>query len=259
MSLNINELWDYGDPELSEQRFLAALDAADPDQRKILQTQIARTHGLRRDFDKARDILSGLEPGIGAASTEARVRYSLELGRTHASTMHPPEAKNLDAARRCFDEAYALASAARLDGLAIDALHMMACVDADPERQLEWNAKAIAYLERSDQPEAKVWEGSLRNNTGSALSLKGDHDAALTQFRLSRAAHERAGRMHKVRIADWMIARTYRGQEKYADALAMQLALERAWDADRQPDPDVYEELELLYTALDDPARAQYY
>ena len=38
----------------------------------ILQTQIARSYGLRGDFAKAREVLKGLEPQLPAAGAEAR-------------------------------------------------------------------------------------------------------------------------------------------------------------------------------------------
>ncbi len=262
MSININALWDYSQPELSEQRLRAALDGASDEDRLILQTQIARTHGLRLDFEKAREVLSTIEPGLSQASAEVQVRYFLELGRTWCSPVHPAELRtpeNVERARASFLRAYELAAKARLDFLAVDALHMMPVVDVEPERQLAWNERALAYMAQSDQPEAKGWEASLRNNVGYARRLKGDYDAALNEFRLSRAAHERAGRTRNVRIADWMIARTYRDQKKYDEAIAIQLALERTGDADGEPDPYVYEELEALYRALGDEARALHY
>jgi tetratricopeptide (TPR) repeat protein len=262
MALDINALWDYSNPALSEQRFIAALDQASADQKLVLQTQIARTYGLRRNFSKARELLARIEPALQSASAEVQARYFLELGRTYASPVHAKDARtaaNLDAARRNFLHAHEIAAGARLDFLAIDALHMMAAVDPEPDRQLEWNNKAVAYMERSDQADAREWEGSLRNNIGYALHLKGEYEAALAQFRLSRAAYERAGRVRDVRIADWMIAWTYRVQKKYAEALAIQLDLERAWDADGESDPYVFEELEQLYRALGDEKRAGRY
>jgi tetratricopeptide (TPR) repeat protein len=262
MALDVNALWDHSQPALSEQRFVAALGSATADEKLILQTQIARTHGMRRDFAKAREILAAVEPQLAGASPEARVRYHLELGRTQVSPAHPPDAitpSSREVARGNYLKAYELAAQARLDLLAIDALHMMVVVDTEPEQQLAWNQKALDHLVKSDQPEAKGWEGSLRNNVGYALHLKGDHDAALAQFQLSRAAHERAGKVRNVRIADWMIAWTWRAQKQYDKALALQLELERAWQADGQPDPYVFEELEQLYRALGDEGRAQAY
>jgi hypothetical protein len=262
MALDIDSLWDYGKPALSEQRFSAALAGATADEQLILTTQIARTHGLRRDFAKARQVLATVEPRLQQASAEAQVRYYLELGRSYASATHPAAERtpdNLERARSAYLRANELAIAARLDSLAIDALHMMAIVETDPARQLEWNEKALRVLERSDQTEARRWEGPLRNNIGLAKRQSGAHDAALTEFRLSRAAYERAGRTRNVRIADWMIARTYRDQRRYDEALAIQLELERAWDVDGQPDPYVYEELDQLYRAVDNEPRAAHY
>jgi hypothetical protein len=262
MAVNVDSLWDYGKPDLSETRFLAALDGASEDDKLILRTQIARTYGLRRDFVRARELLAEVEPALSRASAEVQVRYLLELGRTYCSAVHPQElrtAENVERARINFLRAYELAARARLDYLAVDALHMMPVVDAEPDRQLEWNEKALAYLEKSDQAEAKGWEGALRNNVGHAKRLNGDYEAALREFRLSRAAYERAGRMRNVRIADWMIARTFRDQKRFDEAIAIQLALERAWDVDGDPDPYVFEELEQLYRALGDETRAQHY
>ena len=91
MALDSNALWDFGNPEKSERQFVAAMDTATVDEKLILQTQIARTHGLRRDFARARTVLANVEPHLAAGSSELRVRYFLELGRTHASPAHPQD------------------------------------------------------------------------------------------------------------------------------------------------------------------------
>ena len=262
MPIDLGPLWDFGNPELSEQRFRAAIVSAAPDDAFILRTQIARTHGLRRDFDKARATLAEIEPGFASASTEAKVLWLLESGRTWASPAHPPalrSAENRERARPLYMRAFELARDARLDRLAIDALHMMVMVDTAPAAQLAWNEKAIAYMEASAQPEARKWEGSLRNNVGYAYHLAGRYDEALAQYRLSLAAYEREGRAPAVRIAWWMIARTHRAQGKTQEALAIQLRLEREFDAAGEPDPYVYEELETLYRQAGDAARADGY
>ena len=262
MAIDINALWDFSQPEASQQRFTAAMAEANADERLVLQTQIARSYGLRRDFAKARQILAQMEPQLKGAVAEVQVRYFLELGRSFASAAHPKASQTPEAiasARQHFLQAYELAAAARLDYLAIDALHMMPLVDTEADQALAWNEKAVAYMERSDQAEARVWEGSLRNNIGYAKRQKGDYAAALQEFRLSKAAYEKAKRTRNARIADWMIARTYRDQKEYSKALAIQLELERAWDAAGEPDPYVFEELAHLYQALGDLPRAQHY
>jgi hypothetical protein len=43
MAIDLEGLWDFNNPALSEQRFQAALASANPDDSLILQTQIART------------------------------------------------------------------------------------------------------------------------------------------------------------------------------------------------------------------------
>lgn len=262
MALDLDTLWDFSDPRKSELRFREAAVHAAHEESLVLQTQIARSYGLRKDFARAREILAAVEPQLARATPEAEARYHLELGRTYASGTHSkdqltPEA--LEKARTNFTRAFEIASHAQLDGLAIDALHMMPFVDAEPRRQLEWDRKAIAYMERSGRPEALRWEGALRNNAGYALQLAGDHEAALEQFRLSRAAYERVGRTRNVRYADWMIARTYRAQGKLSEALAIQRALEQAWEAQGESDPQVFEELEALYRGLGDETRARHY
>jgi tetratricopeptide (TPR) repeat protein len=262
MAIDVAPLWKFSDPAGSEQRFRDALATASGDDAIELQTQIARTYGMRRRFDEARRILAGVEASIPTAGPAAQVRYHLELGRTYASTAHKPDEvtpERREQARAAYTAAFEKAKAARLDHLAIDALHMMVAVDTAPAAQLAWNEKAIAYMEASAQPEARKWEGPLRNNVGYAYHLAGRDDEALAQYRLSLAAYEREGRATDVRIARWMIARTLRAQGKAQEALAIQLRLEREWDAAGAPDPYVYEELEALYREAGDAARAATY
>jgi tetratricopeptide (TPR) repeat protein len=262
MTIDISNLWDHSKPELSEQRFRAALSTASADEALILQTQIARTYGIRRDFTKAQEILVSIETEIRNASMEAQVRYYLELGRTYASATHPsesqtPEAKEL--ARSAYTKALELAQSGKLDSLAIDALHMMTVVDRAPEDQLKWNRQALALMQASSQPDARKWEGSLRNNTGYALHLLGRFEEALAEFKLALAARERDGDARTIRIAHWMIAWTLRALGRLDEALEIQLRLEKECEAAGEPDPYVFEELEHLYRALKDNDRAGFY
>lgn len=262
MAINIRELWDFGNPALSEQRFREALELATFDDALILKTQIARTYGLRKDFDTSRQILAEIEPHLGTASPELQVRYWLELGRSYSSATHPRESQTDAAkaqARTAYMRATEIAKASALDALAIDALHMMAFVDVDPDAQLKWDLEALAHLESSTQADAKKWEASLRNNVGYALKLQKRYDEAIAQFELSREAHRRSGNDSGVRIANWMIASCHREAGQLHIALEMQLALEREWAAAGEPDPYVFEELEGIYRAMGDEARAEHY
>lgn len=262
MTVDLSALWDFSQPAVSEQRLRAAIVRAAPDDAFILQTQIARTWGIRKDFVKAREILGEVEPRLDSVSPQAKARWLLEMGRTWASPAHTPQQRspeNREKARTLYMRAFDIARQAKLDALAIDALHMMVMVDEAPEQQLAWNMKAIAYMEASGQPAAKTWAGSLYNNTGYALQQAGRYEEALAQYRKSLAAYEQQGQRVNVRIAYWMIASTLRAQGKLQEALAIQQRLEREWDEAGEPDPYVYEELEALHRALGSSELAQHY
>lgn len=262
MALDLNTLWDFGQPEVSEQRFRAALLTATGDEALILRTQIARTYGLRRDFDGARRLLKEIEGNISPAGPEAQIRYHLELGRTFASATHPRNLLTSEAQERAraeYERALALARAAKLDGLAIDAIHMLAFVDQSPADQLKWGEAALAVVLSSTQPDAKRWEASVRNNVGYALHQMGRFSEALGQFQEALAMRERGTYPQATRVARWMVAWTLRSLRRNDEALEMQLSLEREADAAGQPDPYVFEELEALYREKGDLSKAQHY
>lgn len=262
MAIDLNALWDFGQPALSEARFRAALATATGDDALILQTQIARSFGLRRDFARARQVLAEVEPKLAQAGAEAQTRYWLELGRTYSSATHDAASQTDDArarARSAYNQALTLASKARLDALAIDALHMMAFVDTTPADQLVWADQALAVVQASNQPDAKGWEAALRNNRGYALHQLGRDEEALAEFRRALAAQERQGKPRGIRIAHWMVAMTLRHLNRLDEARDIQLRLEREWDAAGDPDPYVFEELEKIYRAQNNAERADHY
>jgi len=262
MAIDLTPLWDFARPDVSEQRFRAALEHATGDDALILRTQIARTHGLRQDFEGARRMLREIEPAAATVGPEVRVRVQLELGRTIASAAHPehlltPAAK--DRARTAYGRALELARAAELDELAIDAVHMLAFVDTAPADQLRWGEAALDIALSSRQPRASAWEASLRNNVGYALHQLGRYDEALSQFQQALALRERGANTEATRVARWMVAWTLRSLGRIEEALRLQVALEAEADAAGQPDPYVFEELEALYRALGDGPRARHY
>lgn len=241
---------------------MSALETATGDDALILQTQIARTYGLRKEFDKARDVLRKIEPGIAGAGAEVQVRYHLELGRTFASAVHPAALLAADAktqARQAYGRALELARTANLDGLAIDAIHMFAFVDKAPADQLKWGEAALAVSLTSQQTDARRWEASIRNNIGYALHQLGRYDEALAQFQQALVIRERATNAEATRVARWMVAWTLRSLSRNDEALQIQLALEKEADAAGTPDPYVFEELEILYRAKSDLVKAQHY
>lgn len=262
MAIDLAPLWDFEKPDVSEQRFRDALRTATGDDALILQTQIARTHGLRKDFAKAREILEGIANRVPEAGAEVRVRYALELGRTYASATHAPNTQTPESkaqARAAYEEALRVAKADHLDGLAIDAIHMLAFVDTEPADQLRWGQEALAVVEASSQPAAKRWEAPVRNNVGYALQQLGRFDEALVQFNQAVVLRERGTNAEATRSAHWMVAWTLRALGRLDEALQMQLRLERECDTAKMPDPYVYEELEILYRAKGDEDRARHY
>ncbi len=262
MAIDLDVLWDFNKPDVSEQRFRAALETATGDDWLILQTQIARTYGIRAEFDQARKLLKEIEPRIRLASAETKARFALEMGRTWASATHSSESQTPETGKRArsyYENALALAREAHLDGLAIDAIHMLAFVDPAPAAQLKWARQALAVVEQSAQPAAKRWEASIRNNLGYALHQLGHYDEALQQFRVAVKIRELGTNAEATRTAYWMVAWTLRAMGHTDEALAIQLRLERESEAAGQPDPYVFEELAALYREKGESARAQHY
>lgn len=259
MAIELAALWDHAQPEISEQRFREALGGASADEAVILRTQIARTYGLRRDFARARQLLAALEDDLSSAGSEARAHHALESGRTYASAAHPRAEQSAEAraeARAHFQRALDLAREHGHDALAIDALHMFAFLDTDPADQLRWAQAALEVAEASREPAAKRWEASLRNNAGYALHQLARFDEALIEFERALALRERADHASATRVAKWMVAWTLRALGRADEALALQLQLAEAGEAAGEPDPYVFEELEILYREQGDTVRA---
>lgn len=260
--MDLAGMWDFGDPAGTEARFREALATAKGDDALVLRTQIARTLGLRHDLAAEREMLTAMRPELEAAGPEPNARWWLEWGRAWISAVTTPEERTdeaLTTARDAYTRAFDIASAAGLDGLAIDAVHMQAFVDTDPAAQLAWNDRGLALAEASTDPAGKRWEASLRNNRGVALHDLGRDEEALAEFRTALALREAQGDAVNTRIAWWMVAWMLRLLGRTDEALEIQLRLDEEWDAAGEPDPYVWEELEHLYRAKgDEPRAAQY-
>lgn len=261
-AVDLDGLWDFSRPELSEQRFRAALAHAEGDDALILQTQIARSYGLRKDFAAARAQLLAIAPAAAHAGVEVQVRYHLELGRSWVSATHPQEALTPQAreqAKKAYLQALELAKDARLEGLAVDAMHMLAMVETDPSEQLRWNRKALGLCQSSRQAAARHWEASMLNNTAYTLFQLERYEEALELFNQAVTVREKGFDASATRAAWWMVARTERALKHPDQALAIQLRLEDENDAAGDPDPDVFEELQILYREQGDLPRSDYY
>jgi len=255
---DIAELWDFDRPDVSEERFRAALVAATGSDALVLRTQLARALGLRRRFEEAAAELDAV-PDNG--DPLVRTYRELERGRVLNSGGDP------DGARAHFLTALAEAEAAGLDHLAADAAHMMAIVEPG-EAQLPWAERALAIASASADPRARRWIGSVSHNLGWTLHGLGRHEEALAVWRRAltfreeqfreeqsreeqfREEHGDAGALH---IAQWTVARGLRSLGRYEEALAIQRDLAGRVDSDGY----VREELGELLLALGRPDEAR--
>ncbi len=254
---DLHGLWDYNDPAGTESKLRAVLAKAEAsDDRGYhaeLLTQIARAQGLQRQFDEAHRTLDEAEEMIDGDMHRARVRLLLERGRVFNSSGSADKAKPL------FIKAWELASGEGIDGLAVDAAHMVATVEVR-EEGLKWNHKALDLANSSSDPDAQRWTGSLCNNIGWSHHSNGDHNKALIYFEQALQHRRAQGKADDIRIARWCIARCLRSLNRVEEALAVQRELEQQIAEIENPDGYVYEELaECLYAlGRTDEARAHF-
>jgi len=235
-TVDIDSLWEYGDAAASEQRFRAALADAQGDAALELQTQVARSYSLRRRFDDAHRMLDEIEPKLARAGAAPRVRYLLERGRTFNS------AGDKTRARALFEDAFSQARTAQLEGLAVDAAHMVAITHGGSDAAIKWNRRGLALARASSDTKARSLIPAMLNNSAWDLLDQGRAAEALPWFDDSLAAWRERARPSQVRVAQWSRAHVLRKLGRHADALAQldQLRAEHGDAAER--DGYVHEE-----------------
>ena len=250
--VDIDNLWDFDDPEVSEARFRDALDREIDLSRQLeLWTQVARTLSLRRRFADAHNILDKIESQWTQTSPHVRTRYYLERGRTHNSSGDKSAAKAL------FLNAWTEATTEALDALAVDAAHMLAIV-AEGNDQITWNEKAMELAERSTEPRARRWRGSLYNNIGWSHFAKNEYGPALNCFERVLTLRREQGDAGLIRFARWCVARVHRALGRTPEALAMQNSLlEEIEKSGAAQDGFVYEELAECHLTLGQADKAR--
>lgn len=262
-SLDVRELWERGDPVASEARMRVALETAQEDDVLIIRTQIARTYMFRKDFDRAREILSEIASDVTAAGPKAKVYYWLELGRSYASHQHSPDSQTDETralARAAYQTALAISKDEGLDSLTVDILHMFAFVDTNPAQQLSWTQRALDVVLESDDPAVRRWEASIRSNLGEAYFELVQYEQALEHFERALALRSDSDAPSRiVRDAKWHIARTLRKLEQLELALKMQQDIANEAYAENASRPYIYDELSMLYAAMGDPGRARHF
>ena len=253
-SPDLDRLWDYDHPDASERKFRdllpAAVDSGDLSYIAQLLTQIARAEGLQRRFEDAHKTLDRVEKALPKADDKAKIRYLLERGRVFNSS------GNTDDARPLFLQAYDLALKSKEDPYAVDAAHMMAIVEPT-EKQLQWNLKALALAEDSQDERARNWKGSLYNNIGWTYFDQRQYEDALAMFEKALEFREEQGDPTSIRIAKWGVAKALRMMDHTEEALEMQEELLQEYEAAGQTSGDVYEEIAECLIVMDREQEAQ--
>lgn len=245
--LDFDKEWDYSNPEATEEKFCEFLKKSEDKPTSYvlqLKTQIARTLGLQRKFDEANQLLDEIQDQVQTFPL-AHVRYLLERGRTLNSS------KSGDRGKEVFLEAYELSAKNIFDNFTVDAAHMLGIIEI-PEKQIEWNEKALTIAKESNQPKAQNWQGSLLNNLGWTYHDIGNFEKALKLFEDAYDFRKKQGNQETIMIAKWCIARTHRSLQNYDKALEMQLELRETNEKLGRKDGYVNEELGELYLLKDE-------
>lgn len=243
-TLDIDSYWEYSDPAASEARFRSALDSATGDARLEILTQVARSYSLRKRFDEAHKLLDEIEPRLRDAGHRPRVRYLLERGRTFNS------AGDKGKARELFAKAWNDAGTARLDGLAVDAAHMVAITYAGTLDAVEWNRRGLAAARASNDPKSRALVPALLNNSAWDLHDLGRYSEALPLFEEALKEWNATGKPKQIRIAKWSVARCLRSLGRFQEALDAHRALEKEYASEGEVDASVLEEIAANLSAL---------
>lgn len=232
--IDLTELWNFDDPAGSEQRLRAAQVEARETEAAVLQTQVARALGLQGRYAEALAVLDGIE----CTDPEVTVRSLLERGRVYRSS------GAVTAAAPQFEAAVAAADQG-LEGLAIDAMHMVA-LTLKGDDQIAYTRGILDRARASRDPSARRWLASLLNNLGMAYSDQGEWQLALQTFEEALAERRTGSDLEATFAARWMVAWALRHLGRTAEARDAQLALQADLVAAGREDPYVHEELALL-------------
>ena len=209
LEATIYQAWDFAAPGASWETFQLRAESAESEAtRQIWRTQVGRTHGLENDFAHAREVLAEVEAKLAQISPglerhHLAARHAIEWGRVLNSEGHPASA------RPFFERALQEATAAGAEGLAIDALHMIAIVEGrlgGPGQSREWNEKALVRARQSEDPDARRWQASLLNNLGWDHLDSGDAIGALALFEEALVERRQGGNAELIRIAEAAVA-----------------------------------------------------
>lgn len=233
--MDLDTLWDFGSPQVSEARFRDALAAAAGEDAQVLRTQLARALGLQGRFAEAHEELRQ----VAASTPLVRTHLELERGRLVRSAEEGDPVPH-------FECALADATAAGIDHLAVDAAHMLALTHEGAE-QIPAAERALELARASDDPRARRWVASVTHNLGWTMHELGRHAEALALWeealraRQERFDHEGESQAEPLRIARWTVARGLRELGRRDEALTIQRALKHEGPPDEYVDQELAE------------------
>lgn len=246
---NFDAMWNYQHPDSTEIIFTEMLkglkdsseSSYDAGYHAELLTQIARTQGLQGKFIQAHATLDSVKNMLNDNMKTAFMRYLLERGRVFNTS------GEWEISKPIFMKAFEFGSENNLDNYTLDAAHMMGIVEP-PEKQLEWNLKALKIAEESSDTNCKGWLGPLYNNIGWTFHDLTEYDKALIYFQKGYNWRMEAGDENGARIAKWTVGRCLRSLKQNEEALKLQEELlKEIKENDLPKDGYVFEELAELY------------
>jgi len=247
---NFDAMWDYQHPDSTEIVFTEILkgltDSAESSYDIVyhteLLTQIARTQGLQRKFIQAHATLDSVKSMLNDNMKIAFMRYLLERGRVFNSSGEK------EVSIPIFLKAFEFGSENNLDIYTIDAAHMMGIVEP-PEKQLEWNLKALKIAEETADTNCKGWLAPLYNNIGWTFHDLTEYDQALIYFQKGYERRMEIGDERGTRIAKWTVGRCLRSLGQIDEALKLLKEIQTELEEKDLPkDGYVFEELAELYS-----------
>ena len=246
---NFDAMWNYQYPDSTEIIFTEMLkglkdsseSSYDAEYHAELLTQIARTQGLQGKFIQAHATLDSVKNMLNDNMKIAFMRYLLERGRVFNTS------GEWEISKPIFMKAFNFGTENNLDIFTLDAAHMMGIVEP-PEKQLEWNLKALKIAEETSDTNCKGWLGPLYNNIGWTFHDLTEYHQALTYFQKGYDWRMEIGDENGARIAKWTVGRCLRSLGKYDEAIKLQKEIQLEIKENKlSKDGYVFEELAELY------------
>lgn len=247
---NFDTMWDYQHPDSTEIVFTEILkgltdsskSSYDAGYHAELLTQIARTQGLQGNFIQAHATLDSVKNMLTDNMKIAFMRYLLERGRVFNTSGEWEISKPL------FLKAFEFGTENGLDIYTLDAAHMMGIVEP-PEKQLEWNLKALKIAEDTSDANCKGWLAPLYNNIGWTFHDLAEYEQALIYFQKGYERRMEIGDERGIRIAKWTVGRCLRSLGQNDEALKLLKEIQTELEEKNLPkDGYVFEELAELYS-----------